>query len=136
MSDFNGHSQSGFSLLEMVFALAAVSLVLAAVYQAYGPSIRGAEQAERRLSALLSAESKISEIGASGALREGIDAGVFDSGQRWRTRVSRHRGPADSTAGDGIVTALEIEVGVWWGADDGEGVVLKTVRLVTWGRDE
>ena len=136
MSKSKTHSQSGFSLLDLLFALAAVSIVLVATYQAYGPSIRGGEQAERRLSALLSAESKISEISAWRALREGINAGVLDNGHRWRTRVSRHDGPDDSTANDGMVTALEIEVGVWWGTGDGNGVVLKTVRLAPRRRRE
>ncbi len=136
MSNFKNHSQSGFSLLDLLFALAAVSIVLAATYQAYGPSIRGGEQAERRLSALLSAESKISEISARRALREDIDSGVFDNGHRWRTRVSRHDGPDDSTADDGMVTAMEIEVGVWWGAGAGDGVVLKTIRLAPRRRRE
>ena len=67
---------SGFTLLEVLVAFAIAGLTLAAVLPLFGTSLRASAVVERRTAALLIAESKLAEVGATVPLRTGRSDGT------------------------------------------------------------
>ncbi len=80
-----GHGERGFSLLEVLVALAIMALSLGALYEAAGGSVRSAQVVEQRGTAILLAQSLLDS-------RDTVDAGGFDLGGehdgRFRWRLS------------------------------------------------
>ena len=82
---------AGFSLLEVVVALALLAVVLLAVHRLQGQSIRMAQEARRLSVAPLLTQGKIDEIAARedlGPLSEEGDFGDAMPGWRWSARVT------------------------------------------------
>ena len=121
------HARSGFTLLEVVVAVAILALTLGAVMRVFSASLRGLAAAERHTVATLHAQSKLAEIGVEEPLAAGEASGVFERGYRWRSEVRDYAEPGlDTAAGSGL-RAYEVTVSVTWG--DGGEVTLSTLRL-------
>ena len=73
-------ARSGFTLLEVVVAVAILALTLGAVMRVFGASLRGLAAAERHTVATLHAQSKLAEIGIEEALAAGDASGAFEQG--------------------------------------------------------
>lgn len=81
-------SMRGFSLLEVLVALAAVALVLGVALPQTRLTLASARQAERQSLALLVAESKISEVALRPILAAAEETGEAEAGLLWRLEVS------------------------------------------------
>ncbi len=119
---------AGFTLLEVIVAVAILALSLGARLQIFSSGLKGARVAGHHTVATLQAESRLAATGIETALREGEFAGEFDNGHRWLVTVRPHQG-ADAVA---AVTAYEVVVTVSWdGGGAGKSVSLSTLRLAS-----
>lgn len=119
----------GFTLLEVLVALAILAGGLAAAFQTLGVGLRAAGVAERRRSAAALAENMLAELGRTRPLRDGTSEGDLADGQRWRLVVS----PYTTTDSDGpplLVAAHMVQLEVGRRSDgDTVGLVIQTLML-------
>jgi len=116
--------QGGFSLLEVIAAIAILAIAFAALMQVAGSSMSLTARANERTQAALRARSLLDGAFVMEPLREGSSDGRFDDTYRWQMTVSRYQ-PSD------VPTAMDT------GAGDG-GAPGRLFRLdldVVWGQD-
>ena len=75
-------SQTGFSLIEVVVALAIVALMLGAIYQVSNGAVRSTVRTDNYLRALAMAQSRLAEASAMPVLKVGTVLGSAD-GVTW-----------------------------------------------------
>ena len=123
-------SASGFTLLEVVVALACVALILGAVLRIFSLGLRTADSAEKRTFGILLAQSVLAEIAVSEPLSPRAAFGGHERGFRWSYRIASYEEGVTVPPADGP-SLYRIEVTVSWGArDDSAGsVTLTTLRL-------
>jgi general secretion pathway protein I len=124
---------AGFTLLEVVVALAIAALALIGLFQAGSGGLFAADTAARAEEAVQRAQSHLAAIGRDAALVAGDTSGDDGGGFTWRLRVQ----PSATRAGSGSdnssgtsVTLFDVEVMVSWhsrGRD--RSVLLRTRRL-------
>jgi general secretion pathway protein I len=131
-------SMGGFSLLEVVVAFAILALTLGMFWQVLSMSAKRATVVEETHRAVMLAESKVSELGATGLAVRSLESGEFDGTYRWERRVERMNEGNRSEKLPSLRIPYRVVVEVQWGARevraDGEdvkprSVVLTTVRL-------
>ena len=126
----------GFTLLEVLVALAIAGLAFIGLFQAGSGGMIAADTAARAEEAVQRAQSHLAAVGRDAALVEGEFTDDDGGGYQWRLRVrplgSRQlasAGGGDSTA---ALTLFDVEVAILWPGRNGErSVVLKTLRLGT-----
>ncbi len=122
------NSQSGFTLLEAMVALAIAALVLAALVEGVETGMRSVAIASRNIEALSHARSHLAAIGVGQPLVPGVREGDDGGGFHWRERVARRVG------GDAAASLFDVVVDIEWDAWGRPGhVQLATRRLA--GRD-
>jgi general secretion pathway protein I len=124
---------AGFTLLEVVVALAIAGLALVGLFQAGGTGLFAADTAARAEEAVERAQSHLAAVGRDAALTAGQFTDDDGGGYRWRLRVEpvatrQMLGP------DGVsvtkITLYAVEVGISWrDAGHTRGIALKTLRL-------
>lgn len=92
MSHRTSKTQRGFSLIEVVVALAIVALTLGIVLQLLTGTINSVGKADNYLHALSAAQSQLAEIAARPQLQLGTSQGSVE-GIDWRTSVRAFPGP-------------------------------------------
>ncbi len=109
----------GFSLVELVAAVALFALAFAILMQVAGASMKSTRQSMLQTHAALWAQSKLDELGVAERLKEGIDAGRFDDTYRWQLDVRKIEGPPSESGLQEIVPVdlYRVELTVEW--DDG-----------------
>ena len=137
MSADRGLPSCGFTLLEVVVALAIAGLALVGLFRAGSGGLFAADTAARAEEAVQRAQSHLAAVGRDAALAEGEFTGEDGGGYRWTLRV-RPLTTRQSLASDGVspvnTTLFNVEVAVSWPGRAGErAVVLKTLRLGTAG---
>ena len=125
-----GAGARGFTLLEVVIALAIAALGLVGMFKAGSFGLVAVETAGRLDEAVERAQSHLAALGRGGApLTVGDTQGDDGDGYRWRLRVApmATRPPdANGTA----LSLLEVEASVSWGEGDRRrAVVLTTSRV-------
>lgn len=121
---------AGFTLIEVIVALAILTVALAVVLQNFSIGMRGARLAERHTIAVLHAESKLAAVGVETPLEEGETSGVFDNGFGWRATIRPYLEAGQEEAPDSGAEAYEVAVTVSWDDAGGRGsVTLETLRL-------
>jgi prepilin-type N-terminal cleavage/methylation domain-containing protein len=124
---------NGFTLLEVVVALAIAGLALVGLFRAGSGGLFAVDTAARGEEAVQRAQSHLAAVGRDAALTEGDFTGDDGGGYRWTLRV-RPLSTRQSLAQDGIssatTTLFNVEVAISWPARAGErSVVLRTLRL-------
>jgi general secretion pathway protein I len=130
----SGDRTAGFTLIEVLVALAIVGLALAAVAGAFSNGLMGHEVASEADRALALAEERLALAGAAAPLRAGTARGTFAGRFDWQTTTAPYEDD-DKTADPAIRPAAalrlyRIAVSVAW--RDGHRqrqLALSTLRL-------
>ncbi|MBO0736920.1 MAG: prepilin-type N-terminal cleavage/methylation domain-containing protein [Alphaproteobacteria bacterium] len=123
----------GFTLLEVVIALAIAGLALVVLFRAGSGGLVSVDTAARAEEALERAQSHLAAVGHDAALVAGNLTGDDGGGYRWTLRV-RPLAARPSLAPDGVTpiatTLFSVEVAISWPGPAGErSVVLRTLRM-------
>jgi len=123
----------GFTLLEVVVALAIAALAIVGLFDAAGGGLLAVNTAGRVEEAVQRAQSHLAAIGRSAALIQGEFTDDDGGGYHWRLRA-RPVATRQVAAPDGNATAtatlFDVEVAISWSGFRGErSVVLRTMRL-------
>jgi general secretion pathway protein I len=87
--------QKGFSLIEVVVALAIVALMLGTIYQVSNGAVRSTVRTDNYLRALATAQSRLAEASAMPVLRVGTVLGSSD-GVAWSRSIKPFAAPPPS----------------------------------------
>lgn len=122
-----------FTFVEVIIALAIVSISLLALIRLHIISIRMTEKAEIMSQAVFLADEKIAEILACGYPKEGTDSGTLKKNGlalNWQTQVTDSQFPKLKDAG---ITALrKVSVDVCWK----QGIGQKHLQMSTFVADK
>jgi general secretion pathway protein I len=126
---------AGFTLLEVVVALAIAAVALVGLFQAGSGGLFAVDTAARVQEAVQRAQSHLAAVGRNAALVEGDFTDEDGGGYRWRLRV-RPVGSRQALTGGVNATEtqrlFDVEVAISWPGHSGDrAVVLKTLRLGT-----
>jgi len=126
-------ADAGFTLLEVVVALAIAGLALVGLFEAGSGGLFAVDNAARAEEAVERARSHLAAVGRNAALTEGEFQGDDGGGFHWKIRVqplmSRRVPTADATT-TAAISLYAVEVGVSWEQKGRQqAVVLKTLRL-------
>jgi len=86
-----GRAAAGFSLIEVLVALAIVGLALGAAAATIGTGLMGHEASRDIATALAVADQRLAEAGVTGGLRPGSHAGDFAGRFAWHLTVAPYR---------------------------------------------
>lgn len=120
-------SQGGFSLIEVVVALAIVSLMLGTIYQVSNGAVRSTVRTDNYLRALAMAQSRLAEASAMPVLKIGTVIGSAD-GVAWSRSVKPYAAPSPSPE----TRLYEVSVTA---TRSGSRVVLETLLIAGIPRD-
>jgi general secretion pathway protein I len=132
------HRANGFTLLEVVIALAIAGLALVGLFRAGSGGLFAVDTAARAEEAVQRAQSHLAAVGRDASMTEGEFTGEDGGGYRWRLRVrplTVRQAPGQNGISLASTTLYEVDVAISWPAHSGErSVVLKTLRLGSAGR--
>lgn len=122
---------SGFTLLEVMVALAILAVAMGVILQLFSTGLKGGRLAERRAVAALLAQSKLAAVGVESPLEEGQSEGRFERDYRWRVAIAPYQEQGRETLPEGGPAAYEVVVTVSWGDPDRaeSSLSLATLRL-------
>ncbi|MGH7044777.1 MAG: PulJ/GspJ family protein [Stellaceae bacterium] len=137
MSIERAPAAAGFTLLEVVVALAIASLALVALFQAGSGGLFAVDTAARAEEALQRAQSHLAAVGRDAGLIQGDTSGDDGGGYRWQLRV-QPVSQRPGLAADGVTAQntilYDVEVAITWRQQGHQrAVVLRTLRLGTSG---
>jgi general secretion pathway protein I len=127
--------EAGFTLLEVVVAVAIAAMALVGLFQAASAGLFAVDTAARVEVAVQRAQSHLAALGRSAELVQGESTDDDGGGYRWRLRVrpvtTRQALPTDGNTA-ASTTLFEVEVAISWPGRNGDrSVVLKTFRVGT-----
>jgi general secretion pathway protein I len=127
--------EQGFTLLEVLVAVAIAGLAVIGLFQAGSGGLFAADTAARAEEAVQRAQSHLAAVGRDAALVQGEFTDDDGGGYRWRLRV-RPVATRQGLAPDGnsavTSTLFDVEVAILWPGRRGErSVALRTLRLGT-----
>lgn len=132
-ADRRRRRSEGFTLLEVVVALAIAGLALVGLFRAGTGGLFAVDTAARAEEAVQRAQSHLAAVGRNAALTEGEFTGDDGDGFRWALRVrpvARRQAPAQDSVSSAPMTLFEVEVAISWPGRAGErSVTLRTFRL-------
>jgi general secretion pathway protein I len=130
-------ASSGFTLLEVVVALAIAGLALVGLFRAGSSGLLSVDTATRAEEAVQRAQSHLAAVGRDAALIEGEFTGDDGGGYHWTLRVrplTARQSLGQDANSSTMTTLFDVEVTISWPAIVGErSVVLTTLRLGTAG---
>lgn len=123
----------GFSLLELVAALALFAVASAVLYGTLAASLHGGERAAEVSKATLWGESLLDTLGVDAPLRPGVREGRFDARYRWRLTVAPWQAPqAAASPLPSPIALYRVELEVNWGSAAGpQQIRFSTLRALT-----
>ena len=101
MSGKRAAAEAGFTLLEVVVAVAIAGLALVGLFQAGSGGLFAVDTAARAEEALQRAQSHLAAVGRDAALVEGDSSGDDGGGYRWRLQV-QPAAQRQGVAADGV----------------------------------
>ncbi len=123
---------AGFTLFEVVVAMAIAALALVALFRAGSAGLFAVDTAGRAEQAIERAESHLAQLGRSDPITPGDSEGDDGGGYRWHLRVTPVAvQPLSVQPQNGAVRALfDVEVRISWHAGGSEkSVALDTRRI-------
>jgi general secretion pathway protein I len=125
-------TQSGFTLIEVVVALAIATLALSFLMAAASTGLGNAGLATQYIEATRRAQSHLDELGVTAPLAAGVRSGDDGGGYSWRSRVSEPR-VHDAVPAHEIMARLglyAVEVTISWrNGDSIKSVSLRSQRI-------
>lgn len=133
MSGRRAAAEAGFTLLEVVVAVAIAGLALVGLFQAGSGGLFAVDTAARAEEALQRAQSHLAAVGRDAALVEGKSSGDDGGGYHWRLQV-QPAAQRQGVAADGVTpqnaTLYSVLVSISWQSRGHErAVTLQTLRL-------
>jgi general secretion pathway protein I len=116
---------NGFTLIEVVIALAILALSLGVLYETFGWGLRRTAQLREQESALLTAQSLLADVRARVALAPGVRSGRAAYGMIWEERVVLRDTKA---AADLPLRAFAVMLEVRWGTRPAQRVQLRSIE--------
>ena len=120
---------AGFTLIEVLVALAIVAAVLSSVGAVIATSVKGTRSIDQRLALTGAAETLLAELPARNLLKTGRQSGEL-AGHRWRIDVSAMNAPVTSDDTPQNTRFVPLAVTMRLQAQNGPAIQLTTVRLV------
>ena len=119
-------AQSGFTLIEVVVALAIAAMGLSLLMAAASTGLGNAHLADQTIEATRRAQSRLAEVGTTSPLDPGLRSGDDGGGFSWRSRISSPVLHGSRPAGGSKVMGLfTVEVTISWRS----GNSIKSVSL-------
>ena len=119
-------SESGFTLIEALVALAIIAAVLSSIGAVIGVTVKGTRSIDQRLALSGAAETVLAGLPARNALKPGRQTGEL-AGHRWRVDVT----PLNAAAPEGAQARfVPLAVNMRMQAQGGPAIQVTTVRLV------
>ena len=116
----------GFTLLEVLIALAILSVALGILFQSISNSIANSRSAEEESRATVLAQSIIAQLGKEILIEPGEFSGISAAGQQWKLQQTEMAGEA----GSGKLKRYRETVTVEWGTGGARRkITLSTLRL-------
>jgi general secretion pathway protein I len=119
-------SEAGFTLVEVIAALAILALSLGGIFGVLSDGLRRTGQAEATAQASALAQSLLARVGTELPVRPGTTSGDFSNGYRWRLEIASFGDGVDSRAWAVAAYTVSAEV---TGVDGNPQVRLSTLRL-------
>jgi type II secretion system protein I len=118
----------GFTLLEIMVALAILATGIVTVLELFGGSLRLGGKASRRTQAVIYAQNVMERVLAKERLEDGQESGEFPDGYRWQARVQEVHPPEEGSKrlqsnreqATDFFHLKDIEVGVFWSEGVGQ----------------
>jgi general secretion pathway protein I len=119
--------ESGFTLLEVLVALAILAISLGVLIPVFAGTLdREAALADQKTAAML-AQSKLDTVGSEIPLADGVSDGTFSNGFSWHIEIAPYKFEYTSR----LVTPMLVTLTVKWPAKNGSrSLTLKTIRLI------
>lgn len=121
-----GSRARGFTLIEVVVALAILALSLGVLYQSFGWSARRTAVLADNEAAWLAAQSLLAEIRMRPRLEIGVSEGEWSGGLRWSARIESQESAVDPAS---PLQPFGVTIEVRWGERDSQLVRLQSVEL-------
>jgi general secretion pathway protein I len=128
----------GFTLIEVIVALAIAGFGLATLVAAAGTGLGNAKLAGQYVEAARRAQSHLASLGVEAPLAAGEWSGDDGGGYLWRVRVSPPAARADATKDDDdLPSVYTIEATVsWQNGDRARSVTLRSQRMAKIGKPD
>jgi general secretion pathway protein I len=119
--------ERGFTLIEVLVALAIVAAVLSSIGAVIGTTVKGTRSIDQRLALTGAAETLLAQLPARNLLKPGTQYGEL-AGHRWRIDVA----PLNVAAQEVTATSrfVPLAVSLLMQAPGGPAIQITTVRLV------
>src|SRR5882724_1278804 len=122
-----GKRQRGFTLIEIIVALAILAVALGALFQSFSTGLRATVVSDRQEAAVMLAQSLLDRIGQNIPLAAGEQAGVSEDGLRWSIAIAPSPLIAPDRRADSPLLPFDVAVTV--AVDGGRPLTLTTLRL-------
>ncbi|WP_315770074.1 MULTISPECIES: type II secretion system protein [unclassified Bradyrhizobium] len=120
--------EAGFTLVEVIVALAMLSLGLTLVMGLFSTGLSRTGMAERVAGAVALAQSLMAQVGNSIPLRTETRDGAAANGYRWRLAMQPYRPVQGGDARPVELYQVSVEIG-WQEGQDPRSYALSTLRL-------
>jgi general secretion pathway protein I len=122
------HRESGFTLPEVIVALAVAALALSGLFDLVSEGLNRTGQAEAMAEAGSLAQSLLARPGSELPIAPGTTTGEFSNGYRWRLQVAPYGDAGDQRAWP--VAAYTVSAEISWGTvPQQRSLLLSTLRL-------
>lgn len=118
-------SNCGFTLLEILVALAIFALAFGVLVQIIQTGLHQSTVARSMAASSLVAKSELARVGVELPLQAGQVDGETEDGKRWRTEIELLDGPHEGQS----FSTYRVQVTVAWGASPAEELTLTTLRV-------